>query len=336
MSALRQVRGWFSAKRRFEFCLTLVMVTGLTAACGALLMLPNSVLPTLRAVAPGPESGQVTASDPQVPQVKRLMEGYGKVIAESVTTGSNRGGIVLGHATRSADVDVLAGELAAATVAVSALWGADWSQAPVVVVAASTAEFAALTGSTGDVPAEVAAVTVSDVFRPGDRPTGQRVVFGPEAGRRLGADGLRTVLRHELTHVATRAVTAEGSPQWLLEGFAEYAAHRGSAGTVAEIAPALTARARTGALPAELPADVVFEPASGQAALAYEQAWSACAFLADRFGEGRLVTLYRELARGPRDHAAVDAAFREVIATPYADFLTDWRTWITSRTTEGA
>ncbi|MGV9413939.1 peptidase MA family metallohydrolase [Nocardia sp. NPDC003693] len=336
MSALRQVRGWFSAKRRFEFCLVLVMVTGLTAACGALLMLPNSVLPKLRAVVPGPESGQVTASDPQVPQVKRLMEGYGKVIAETVGTGDGRSGIVLGHASRSADVEVLAGELAAATLAVTALWGPQWSQAPVVVVAASATEFAALTNATGDVPAEVAAATISDVFHPGAQPTGQRVVFGPEAGRRLGPDGLRTVLRHELTHVAARAVTAEDAPQWLLEGFAEYSAHRGSAATVAEIAPTLTARARTAALPGDLPADAVFEPASGQAALAYEQAWSACAFLADRYGEDRLTGLYRQLARGPQDRAAVDAVFRTVIATSYDDFLSGWRAWITSRSTEGA
>lgn len=335
MSALWQVRGWLSAKRRFQFCLTLVMITGLTAACGALLMLPNSVLPKLRAVVPGSDSSQLAASDPQVPQVKRIMESYGKVITQSVPTGSGKLAIVLGHPARSADIGLLAGELAAATVAVSDFWGPDWSQAPVVAVASSPAEFAALTNATEDVPAEVAAATVSDVFRPGAQPTGQRVVFGPEAGRRLGPDGMRSVLRHELTHVATRAVTTDGSPQWMLEGFPEYAAHRNLQRPFAEVAPTITARARTGDLPADLPAAAAFEPASGEAALAYEQAWSVCAFLADQYGESQLVNLYRQLATGPKDRAALEKIFQETLATPYPDLVSHWRSWITAHTTEG-
>ncbi|WP_084530049.1 hypothetical protein [Nocardia crassostreae] len=205
-----------------------------------------------------------------------------------------------------------------------------------MVVASGPAEFAALTNSTDLVPAEVAASTVSDAFHPGAQPTGQRVVFGPEAGRRLGPDGLRSVLRHELAHIAARAVTVDGSPQWMLEGFAEYAAHRDLPRPIAEIAPALTARARSGNLPADLPADAIFEPASGEAAAAYEQAWSACAFIADRFGEPKLVTLYRQLATGPKDRPATEALLRENLGTDYPDFLTDWRSWISSRTTEGA
>ncbi|MRH92577.1 hypothetical protein GFY24_35025 [Nocardia sp. SYP-A9097] len=335
MSALRQVRGWLSAKRRFQFCLTLVMVTGLTGACGALLMLPNSVLPKIRAVVPGADNVLV-ASDPQVSGLHRLMDSYGKVNSEPVSTGAGKVGVVLGHPARSGDMDVLAGELSAATQAVSALWGSDWSQAPVVVVASSPAEFAALTNATGNVPAEVAAATVADPFHPGSKVTGQRVVFGPEAGRRLGPDGLRSVLRHELTHVATRAVTVDGSPQWMLEGFAEYTAHRGMRQSINEIAPTLTARARADNLPADLPADAAFEPASGEAAAAYEQAWSACAFIADQFGEPQLISLYRQLATGPKDHAAIEAILGSTLGVSYPDFLARWHSWITSRSTAGA
>ncbi|GAB2557283.1 peptidase MA family metallohydrolase [Nocardia heshunensis] len=336
MSALRRVRGWLSARRRFQFVLTLVMVTGLTAACGALLMLPNSVLPTLRAVVPSPDSGGLTASDPQVPVVKRTMEYYGKPVAETVATGSDRVGVVLGHAGQRADIDTLANELAAATNAVTSLWGPQWNQAPVVVVASSPAEFAALTRAVGDVPAEVAASTVVDPVRPGAELTGQRVVFGPEAGRRLGADGLRSVLRHELTHMATRKITVDGSPLWMLEGAAEYTAHRGLHEPVSRIAPTLTTRARTGDLPADLPTDALFEPASGQASLAYEQGWSVCAFVADHYGDPKLVDLYHVLAAGPKDRAALDTAFRDTLATGYTDFVTAWRGWISTRTAEGA
>ncbi|MGW3541503.1 peptidase MA family metallohydrolase [Nocardia niigatensis] len=336
MSALRQVHGWLAARRRFQFVATLVMVSALTAACGALLMLPNSVLPKLRAVAPGQDSSQVTPTDPQVPQVKRTMEGYGKVVAETASTGPDRTGIVLGHSGQQADIDVLAGELAASTTAVTALWGADWNQAPVVVVASSTSEFAALTHVVGDVPAEVAASTVADPFRPGAQLTGQRVVFGPDAGRRLGADALRSVLRHELTHMATRAVTVDGSPMWMLEGFAEYSAHRDLRHPIAQIAPTLTARAHAGDLPADLPPDAMFEPTSGNASLTYEQGWSACAFIADRYGDAKLITLYRQLASGPKDRTAIETALRTTLGVGYADFITDWRTWLTTRTAEGA
>ncbi|WP_458691084.1 peptidase MA family metallohydrolase [Nocardia tengchongensis] len=334
MSTLRQARGWLSAKRRFQFVLTLVMVSALTAACGALLMLPNSVLPKLRAVVPGQDVSQAT--DPQVPLVRRTMDSYGKVVAESVATGADRTGIVLGHAGQRADIDVLASELAASTAAVTALWGSDWNRAPVVVVASSPAEFAALTSAVGAVPAEVAASTVADPVRPGAQLTGQRVVFGPEAGRRLGADGLRSVLRHELTHMASRAVTVDGSPMWMLEGFAEYSAHRGTRHPVTQIAPALTARVRAGDLPADLPADELFEPTSGKASLSYEQGWSACAFIADRFGDHTLVELYRQLATGPKDRAAVEAVLHSVLGLTYPDLVADWRAWLTTRTAEGA
>ncbi|WP_083913337.1 peptidase MA family metallohydrolase [Nocardia concava] len=334
MSALRRMRGWLSARRRFQFVATLVMVTGLTAACGALLMLPNSVLPTLRAVVPGQDG--LTATDPQVPLVKRTMDYYGKLVADPVSTGSGRIGVVLGHPAQRADIDVLASELAAATNAVTALWGPDWNQAPVVVVASSPAEFAALTHAVGDVPAEVAASTVADPTRPGAELTGQRVVFGPQAGHRLGPDGLRSVLRHELTHMATRKITVDGSPMWMLEGAAEYTAHRGMRHPVTDIAPTLTARARTGDLPADLPADAMFAPASGQASLAYEQGWSVCAFIADKYGDPKLVDLYHQLASGPKDRAALESAFRSTLGTGYPDFVADWRAWITSRTAAGA
>ncbi|MEC3958414.1 hypothetical protein VMT65_35645 [Nocardia sp. CDC153] len=334
MSALRNVRGWLSARRRFQFVLTLVTVTALTAACGALLMIPNSVLPTLRAVAPGQDG--LAATDPQVPQVKRTMGYYGKPVAETVTTGPGRVGVVLGHSAQRADIDLLAGELAASTTAVTDLWGPAWNQAPVVVVASSPAEFAALTHAVGDVPAEVAASTVADPLRPGAELTGQRVVFGPEAGHRLGPDGLRSVLRHELTHMATRKITVDGSPMWMLEGAAEYTAHRGMHHPITQIAPTLTTRARAGDLPADLPSDAMFDPKSGQASLAYEQAWSACAFIADRYGDPKLVDLYHQLASGPKDHTAVDTALRSTLDTTYPDLVTAWRAWITTRTTEGA
>ncbi|WP_084530048.1 hypothetical protein [Nocardia crassostreae] len=121
MSALRRMRGWLAAKRRLQFCLTVVMVAVLTAACGALLMVPNSVLPKIRAVVPGPDASALNASDPQVAKLHHLMDSYGKVVAEPVATGPGRIGIVVGHPARQSDIDILAGELAPATRAISSL-----------------------------------------------------------------------------------------------------------------------------------------------------------------------------------------------------------------------
>ncbi|NEW30935.1 hypothetical protein GV790_30440, partial [Nocardia cyriacigeorgica] len=44
-----RVRDWLSQRRRFEFCLTTVMVMLLTGTCAALLLLPDSVVARTRA-----------------------------------------------------------------------------------------------------------------------------------------------------------------------------------------------------------------------------------------------------------------------------------------------
>ena len=124
----------------------------------------------------------------------------------------------------------------------------------------------------------------------------------------------------------------DGSPQWVLEGFAEYSAHRGSDHTFAQLAPTLTAKARTGALPADLPADEAFAPTPGNdAELAYEQGWSANAYVAARFGEPKLVELYRHLATGPQDAPALDTALRSTLGIGHSDFVARWRDWIKAR-----
>ncbi len=128
------------------------------------------------------------------------------------------------------------------------------------------------------------------------------------------------------------AVTVDGSPQWVLEGFAEYCGHRGDAHSFSQVAPTVTTRARAGQLPADLPADNDFAPTSdNDAALAYEQAWSANAFVADRFGESELVALYRRLATGPQDEAALDRGLHGTLGLSRAEFVTAWREWIKAR-----
>ncbi|WP_280467087.1 hypothetical protein [Nocardia cyriacigeorgica] len=333
MKGVRRVRDWLSQRRRFEFCLTTVTVMLLTGTCAALLLLPDSVVAPLRAARAGtstaPVAEQHTAGDARLAQIQRITEPFGPLVSRQVPVGGALPALVVGHPQHQRDIDLLAGELTAASAAITELWGPDWSRSPVVVMSAAPAEFAALVHATAELPAEIAAATVSDPFTPGSQPTGQRVVFGPEAGRRLDPDGLRSLLRHELTHVATRAATVDGSPQWLLEGFAEYAAHRGLGHTFTDIAPTLATRLATGAVPADLPADTEFT--GPDAATAYELAWSVCAYLADTHDDAHLVALYRRLATGPHTPATEDAAMREVLGTSRAAVISGWHTWLRAR-----
>jgi len=99
------------------------------------------------------------------------------------------------------------------------------------------------------------------------------------------------VLRHELTHVATRLDTAADAPMWLTEGLAEYVGRRGYR-DFAAVAPDLTAAVRAGELPAGLPTDADFRVDTDEATLAYQSAWSFAAFVADVYGEPKLRAMY--------------------------------------------
>ena len=334
MTALTRVRNWLAAKRRFEFVATVAMVVALTAVGGALVLLPKSALHVRPVPATADAAVPSAPADPQLPELRRTMESYAPVVTRQVCAADGRLSVVLGHPYQRDDVDALAGDVGAAVAAVTQLWGADWARHAVIAVASDSAEFAALTHATGEVSDQVAAASVSDPFVPPERPAGQRIVFSAAAGRRLGPDGLRETLRHELTHIAARAVTVDGSPQWVLEGFAEYSAHRDTGRTFAQLAPTLTAKARAGALPADLPADAAFAPTQdNDADLAYQQGWSANAYAAERFVEPKLVELYRHLATGPQDASALDNVLRSTLGLGRADFIARWRDWVRVRAT---
>lgn len=332
MSGSRRLRAWWSARRRFEFCLTVAMVVALTGVCVALLMVPNTVLPRLRAAEPGAAEAvsQAAAADPRLAEVRRIIEPFGSVIARHVPTGDGRQSLVVGHPDQGIEIDVLERALADATAAVTDVWGPGWAQSALVVVASSPSEFAALLRSPGLLPAEVAAASVADPLSPGSKPTGQRVVFGPDTGRRLDPEGMATLLRHELTHIAARAETVDGAPLWMLEGFADYTAHHREGQRFADIAPTLTAHGHARRIPDDLPTDAEFS--GPDAAFTYEQAWSICAFVAEKYDPPRLVQLYRRIAAGKQDPATEDSILREVLGTSRADFVDDWRDWLRART----
>ena len=249
----------------------------------------------------------------------------------TVTTVQTAGGpsVVLAHPGDEPMRDALAREVGPAIDHVSRIWGDSWARRAVVVVTASHEEFSALVGPGHD-GANIAAVAVSDAPVPGEvSPSGQRIVFGPTADERLGEHSRAGVLRHELTHIAARAATVDGSPMWMLEGYAEYVAHRDEERPARVLAPELAARFASDDLPGALPSDADF--AGDSAAVAYETAWSVCAYVADRYGERVLTDLYRALATGARTDAEVDEVVRTRLGVGVAALVEDWARWVPGR-----
>lgn len=272
-------------------------------------------------------------SDAEIPGIdRRTWKGpwdFGSVAATTVpTSGGNS--VIVGHQDQSALIDRIAAELPAAVDAVTDFYGTDWPRKALIFTSGSAEEFAASAGD-ASAGAGVAAVTVSDVVTP-DRPvTGQRVVFGPQAPDRLTEFTTRSVLRHELTHVAARAGTVDGSPTWLLEGFADYVGYRGSGVDFQRLAPTLSAVVSSGGPPTVLPEDSDFAAGGARSTLAYESAWSVCAYVADRYGESSLRSLYGALATGPKTASDLDGALSTVLGATAPEFLQAWGSWVQGR-----
>ncbi|WP_405151897.1 basic secretory family protein [Sphaerisporangium sp. NBC_01403] len=150
-----------------------------------------------------------------------------------------------------------------------------------------------------------------------------RVIIEPSSFARLTGAGRDVVLAHELTHVATGAATDGRTPKWLIEGFADYVGYLRSGIPVASAAAELAAEVRAGSLPGALPGPASFAAGSARLAQAYEEAWLACRYVAGRFGERALVTLYRESMRSdPR------TALGRALGMTTEQFTAAWREYV--------
>ncbi|HEV7649659.1 MAG TPA: hypothetical protein VGP26_16055 [Actinophytocola sp.] len=242
---------------------------------------------------------------------------------------ATRHGIVLSHPRNDQMVGRLVRELDPSVRAVGEVWPGKWSERVVLMLPDSAGEMKALVGP--DFPVEsVVAVAVADRVDNASRTvTGQRVVLSPNGVRALSIPSLRVVLRHEITHLAARAETVDGSPTWLLEGFADYVGYRDSGVSIAEGAPDLVKRVRDEGPPAALPEDRAFRTSGSDLDLAYQESWSLARFVAERYGEGRLVKLYRTLASvGPASAQKTDDLLREVLGMDRARLVGDWRNYL--------
>ncbi|MPZ85427.1 MAG: hypothetical protein GEV28_35590 [Actinophytocola sp.] len=238
-------------------------------------------------------------------------------------------GIVLSHPGDEPMVDRLVHELDPAVRAVSEIWPTSWSERVVLMLPDSPGEMRALVGPNFPVESVVAVAVADRVDNATRTVAGQRVVLSPNGVRALSIPSLRVVLRHEITHLAARADTVDGSPTWLLEGFADYVGYRDSGVTLEEGAPDLARRVRYDGPPTSLPEDRAFRSNGSELDQAYQQSWSLARYIADRYGEETLITLYRKLAAvGPASASRTDDLLREVLGADRAELVGGWQHYL--------
>lgn len=244
---------------------------------------------------------------------------------------SGRSSLVLAHPADAALLPALVAGVDRAVPVVSGVVGTDWRRRVAVLVPGSAAERSVDLGSASSAGADVAAVATSD----GTDPTtgavlGQRLVAVPEAFRRLSAAGVRLVLQHEITHIATARRTTSATPPWLVEGLADYVGRIGDARPIRTVASELAAQVRRDGVPDTLPDANAFVARSTSAA-AYELSWLVARYVASRRGSAGLVRFYDAVgdaaAQNPGGDAVGDAA-RGVLGQTAAQFATGWRAYV--------
>lgn len=211
-----------------------------------------------------------------------------------------------------------------AVLGVTKLWGDDWQRRAVLVLTGTDEQMATGLGWTVGHVRRFGAVTTSvgsvkSASAPADRvwtrlPLWQQL---PERVRLV-------LLRHEITHVASRATFSRGVPLWLEEGLADHIGYSGS-GIPLEVAVGdLLAVVRTSGAPRILPGDATFDSESG--GVAYAGGHLACAILAEGWGESGLRRVYRLTATGDGTPARnLERALREVTGRGLAALTVDWR-----------
>ncbi|CAM3562464.1 hypothetical protein KIPE111705_14325 [Kibdelosporangium persicum] len=238
-------------------------------------------------------------------------------------------GLVLSHPAREAMAKRVAAELDAAVQSVTSVWGTDWPQQAVVVLPDSSDEMRAMVGPNFPVESVVAVSVADRVDVDKNTAEGQRVVMSATSADALSLTALKIVLRHEFTHIAARGSTVDGSPMWLLEGFADYVGYRDSGIPLAQAAPDLNAAMLTSGPPARLPADEEFRSQGRTLDLAYQQSFSVARFVAEKLGEPKLLQLYRELARAGRaTPERIDELLVDVVGLNREQFVAGWQEYL--------
>jgi hypothetical protein len=182
----------------------------------------------------------------------------------------------------------------------------DWSSPVVVEIPGSGASLDETLGAAPGTYAGIAAVT-APVGRASDVEGPVHVFVNPDVSDGLRRVGAQVVMSHELVHVATDAVRRPVEP-WLLEGFADYVALRGTAlPDRVTLGRAIEAAQRDG-VPKAMPTAADFDTRARDLQARYEEAWLACRIIVERLGERALVSVYEEASSGTTVGVALASA----------------------------
>jgi hypothetical protein len=241
-----------------------------------------------------------------------------------ITVVRGKRSVVIGIDRPSATLARWADIADAVVTDVSATWGTFWARKVVVIVPRSTPQLArALARTTGSLETIAAVTTTVGTALEGEAGAA-RVWLNTPLMASLSGVGRAIVLRHEVTHVATRATSTDATPLWLEEGFAEFLGYEGSGVTLRTAVADLVRAVRAGRAPSELPSPDDFS--QGSVAVAYESAHVAAALVVENYGVEGLLRLYRLSALGQgTSEANVDSALREVTGSGLAAFTAAWR-----------
>lgn len=223
------------------------------------------------------------------------------------------------------DADRVSEEADAAVRSVREVWRHPWSEHAVVVLPSSQEHMAVLLGRPEHSGLrQIAAVTTGLFDEQGAR--GDRILVNPGTFRTLRDVGRQVVLTHEVAHVATRESTKEAPPAWLSEGFADYVAYRDASLPPAIVAGDLLDDVRSGLHLEQLPTASDFDTGRGDVAGAYEGAWLACRFIAQREGVDKLVAFYRDMSDGSGPGWPVEA--RQSLGMSERQLTSRWRNYV--------
>ena len=234
--------------------------------------------------------------------------------------------LVIGSTTYAPRLPSLADQVEQARAEVADFWTAKWPARVVLVLPGTASLMDPLVGNES-----ASALPAVATWDPGPTGAVTRVTVNPDIFLSLPYVGQQIVLRHEITHVAQDALPARNAPTWLSEGLAEYVGYRSTGFPSSLVAGAALARVRASGVPPSLPGDAAFgfslEPA--ERTVVYEQGWTACKMIAERYGESKLVPFYRAVVNGSGlTSDRIDVASRKVLGIDGDEFVEQWQSWL--------
>lgn len=152
---------------------------------------------------------------------------------------------------------------------------------------------------------------------------GHVVAMDSPSGREPGGFHWGTTLWHELAHVFTLESTGHLVPRWYSEGISMYEEWQGDPRWGDRVTPGYIQAVREGKLLpiAELDRGFIRPRYQGQVSVSYLQAGFVCRFIAERWGEAKLV----ELLRGFAADTPTEDNLRAVLGSEAAAFDEDFR-----------